>query len=165
MKGKGHGQQLTRKKEAAIAALLSCKTTAAAARKAGIGLTTMYRWIADPAFGQEYKDAREQVLKATLARLEQASANAVDALCRNMKSRAPSSQQVQAAKVVLDHVLKIRLEHSGPGGGAIPFVGTVVPPDRLKDLTDEEFDALSSIVAKVGGRDTDPGADPSGESS
>lgn len=58
-----------------------------------------------------------------------------------------------------------RAELGGLGGEPIQFVGTVVPPDRLKDLTNEELDALSSIVAKVGGRDTDPGADPSGESS
>jgi hypothetical protein len=57
-----------------------------------------------------------------------------------------------------------RVEHSGPGGNAIPFVGAVVAPDQLKNLTDEELDALQSIVSKVGTRRTsDPVPDSGGE--
>jgi len=39
----GHGQKITRKQEALIAALLTESTYAAAAVKAGIGQTTLYR--------------------------------------------------------------------------------------------------------------------------
>jgi hypothetical protein len=47
---KGHGRKLDRKQEAAIAALLVEPTYAAAAPKAGVGETTLYRGLNQPEF-------------------------------------------------------------------------------------------------------------------
>ena len=46
----GHGTKFGRRKELAIAALLSERNIAEAARVAGIGTPTMYRWIGEPEF-------------------------------------------------------------------------------------------------------------------
>src|SRR5262249_61743375 len=47
---KGHGQKLTAKQEALIAALLTEPTYAAAAAQAGVSEATMYRWLQVPVF-------------------------------------------------------------------------------------------------------------------
>ena len=46
----GHGQKLGRKKEAAIAALLTNRSVDEAARAAGVGATTLWRWLKLPEF-------------------------------------------------------------------------------------------------------------------
>jgi hypothetical protein len=47
---KGHGEKFGRKKEQAIAALLSNPTIEEAAKAAGIGSVTLWRWLQDPGF-------------------------------------------------------------------------------------------------------------------
>jgi len=42
-----------------------------------------------------------------------------------------------------------RHEHSGPGGAAIPFFGTAVTPEQLKNLSEEELHGLRDIVTKL----------------
>jgi len=44
---KGHGEKLSRKQEQAIAALLTCPTIEQAAKAAGVGETTLWRWLQD----------------------------------------------------------------------------------------------------------------------
>ncbi len=55
--------------------------------------------------------------------------------------------------------------HAGPRGGPIPFAGYVVPPERLKDLSDQELDDLERLARKLGAGASDPGTDPGGASS
>lgn len=52
---KGHGQKFSRKQEALIAALLTEPTHAAAAAKAGISPSTLYRWMKMSAFRAAYR--------------------------------------------------------------------------------------------------------------
>ena len=47
---KGHGAKFGRKKEEAIVALLSQRTTEDAARATGIAPTTLLRWMKEPEF-------------------------------------------------------------------------------------------------------------------
>ena len=61
----GHGEKLTRKQEAAIAALLAESSIGAAARKARIGEATLQRWLRLPAFAQAYRDARQQLVRCS----------------------------------------------------------------------------------------------------
>jgi transposase-like protein len=55
--GRGHGAKSPHKRQAAIAALLTERSIADAARTAGTGTETLYRWMRQPAFLAEYMAA------------------------------------------------------------------------------------------------------------
>jgi hypothetical protein len=76
----GHGQKLARKQEAAIAALLSQRTVEDAARVAGIGTRTLFRWLELREFREAYLQARRQAFGQASARLQQATGAAVSVL-------------------------------------------------------------------------------------
>ena len=63
----GHGSKFTRKKEQAIAALLSQRTIEGAARLAGIGVKTLKRWLKNQEFCEEYRKARLEVVHQATA--------------------------------------------------------------------------------------------------
>src|ERR1019366_7785700 len=99
----GHGTQFTRKKEKAIAALLSQRTTEDAARAVGIGSATLLRWLKEPDFDEAYREARRAAYGQSIARLQQASGAAVSTLLKIMvDSSAPASSRVRAAENVLE---------------------------------------------------------------
>ena len=81
---KGHGAQLPRKQEAAIAALLSHPSIDLAAKSIGVSSRTLRRWMQLPAFNEEFLKAwREGVAQAN-ARIQQnagAAAAVPDPLC------------------------------------------------------------------------------------
>jgi hypothetical protein len=104
---KGHGTKFGRKKEEAIAALLSQPNLEAAARATGIGTTTLIRWQKDPEFDAAYRAARRAAFGQSIARLQQASGAAVTTLLKVMvDSATPASTKVRAADSVLDHSAK-----------------------------------------------------------
>src|SRR5258708_37801531 len=55
---KGHGAKFSRKKDEAIAALLSQRNVEEAARTIGIGANTLLRWMQVPEFQVAYRAAR-----------------------------------------------------------------------------------------------------------
>ena len=79
----GHGSKFDRKKEEAIAALLTQRSIEEAAKVAGIGTQTMYRWLKIPEFQAAYLEARRAAFSQTNARLQQASSAAVSTLLKN----------------------------------------------------------------------------------
>jgi DNA-binding MurR/RpiR family transcriptional regulator len=109
---KGHGEKFGRKKEQAIAALLSNPTIEEAAKAAGIGSATLWRWLQDAGFKAEYRRARREAMEQAAAQLQQASSAAVRALREVVEdTNGPSSARVMAARNVLDFGLKaIELE-------------------------------------------------------
>jgi transposase-like protein len=54
----GHGAEFGRKKEQAIAALLTQRNIEEAAKAAGIGANTLLRWLKVPEFQTAYREAR-----------------------------------------------------------------------------------------------------------
>ena len=103
----GHGEKFGRKKEDAIAALLSQRNIDEAARTAGIGARTLLRWMKDPEFDAAYRKARRLAFGQSVARLQQASGAAVSTLLKIMVDPvAPHSTRVRAADSVLDHAAK-----------------------------------------------------------
>jgi hypothetical protein len=68
-----HGGKIRRRKEEAIVALLKQRNVEDAARVAGIGTTTLYRWMKDPLFAGAWREARLAAYGQAGARLEQAS--------------------------------------------------------------------------------------------
>jgi hypothetical protein len=103
----GHGQKFGRKKEEAIAALLSQRNMEEAARVAGVGTKTLLRWLQIPEFQAAYRQTRREAFGQATARLQQASSAAVSTLLKIMVDpNAPASTRVRAADSVLDHGAK-----------------------------------------------------------
>jgi hypothetical protein len=103
----GHGEKFGRKKEEAIAALLSQRNLEDAARAVGIGIRTLLRWLQMPEFQAAYRTARREAFGQATARLQQASGAAVSTLLKAMVDpNSPASTRVRAADSVLDHGAK-----------------------------------------------------------
>jgi transposase-like protein len=104
---KGHGSKFGRKKETAIAALLSQRNIEEAARATGVGTRTLYRWLDIPDFREEYLHARRQAFGQATARMQHASSTAVTLLLNVMIDKnAPASSRVRAAAFVLERAEK-----------------------------------------------------------
>jgi hypothetical protein len=100
----GHGAKFDRKREEAIAALLTQQNVEEAARVVGMGTTTLYRRIKDPEFAAAYREARLAAFGQAGARLQQASNLAVTVILKIMiAAGTPARAQVMAADLVLKH--------------------------------------------------------------
>jgi len=102
---KGHGEKQSRTQDRAILALLSEPTLDRAAKKCGIASTTLWRWLQEPGFQQQYRDARRKVFEGTVLRLQYIAGEAVETLRRNLVSKNPSVE-VRAALGILDQAVK-----------------------------------------------------------
>jgi AcrR family transcriptional regulator len=96
---------LTRKQERAVAALLAHPTVAQAAAAAGVSERSLYNWFKEPAFLKAYREGRRQLVEAALGQLQRATAQAVRTLVRNLKA-AKASDQVRSALGILDRAVK-----------------------------------------------------------
>ena len=100
---KGHGTKFGRKKEAAIAALLTQKNQEEAAREAGIDLKTLKRWLRIREFIEEYRRARWEVVEQAYARAQQNTGAATTVLLKLMVDPAtPASSRARAALGIFD---------------------------------------------------------------
>ena len=100
---KGHGNKFGRKKEAAIAALLSEKNHAEAARVAGIALSTLKRWLRMPEFIEAWRRARGEGMEQAYARAQQNSGTCISVLLKLMVDPAtPASGRIRAALGTFD---------------------------------------------------------------
>jgi hypothetical protein len=99
------GKNLTPKQERAVLAILSEPNREAAAKKAGVSLTTLNRWKREPAFAEALRSARSSLVEETLGLLQLAATGAVGALAKNLKCGKPSTE-VAAAVAVLDRLMR-----------------------------------------------------------
>src|SRR5439155_26427656 len=108
----GHGAKFGRKKEEAIAALLSQRSVEDAARAVGIGTKTLFRWLQVPEFRAAYLQARREAVAQAAARLQQATGAAVATILKLMLDpSAPAACRIKAAECVLNQAGKaIELE-------------------------------------------------------
>jgi hypothetical protein len=102
----GHGQKLTSKQEVLIAALLTEPNHAAAAAKAGVGKTTLYRWMHLPDFRAAYRRARRELVEGAIGRIQAATGQAVEALLAVASKGRRDGDRVRAAMALLDYGLK-----------------------------------------------------------
>ena len=103
----GHGSKFGRKKEEAIAALLTQQTIENAARSIGIGVSTLLRWQKDPEFDAGYRAAQRAAYRQTTARLQQGSSAAATILMKVMlDANTPASTRVRAAETIINHAGK-----------------------------------------------------------
>jgi hypothetical protein len=103
---RGHGEKLSRKREAALAALLTEPTILAAASRAGIHERTLRLRLADPAFAEAFRAASSDVMSATISRLKCLTDQAVNALAANLNSESPTLQ-LRAAELVMSHCVRL----------------------------------------------------------
>ena len=92
-------------KEKALTALLTTNTVKEAAEHCGTSVATLYRYLRDVEFKKEYREARRDLMEATLGRLQNATDQAVHTLRRNMSCGTPGSE-VRAAQIVIDNALR-----------------------------------------------------------
>jgi transposase-like protein len=104
---KGHGTKFSRKKEEAVAALLTARNIEEAARVVGVATSTLLRWQKIPEFHQAYREAKRAVFEQSSARLQQASGAAVSTLLKVMLDpSSPAPTRVSAADSVLTHAAR-----------------------------------------------------------
>jgi len=100
----GHGSKFTRKKEAAIAALLTHRNVEEAARAAGIGTQTLYRWMKHPEFKAALRKAKQAVYGQASIRLQQGTQAAATTVLKIMlDNNSPPSVRLRAADLILSH--------------------------------------------------------------
>jgi transposase-like protein len=104
---KGHGSKFGRKKEQAIAALLTQRNIDEAARAIDVAPNTLLKWMKLPEFQAAYREARRAAHGQSIARLQQATSAAVSTLLKVMvDANTPASTKVRAADSVLNHAAK-----------------------------------------------------------
>src|SRR5271168_2225493 len=103
----GHGTKFGRKKEEAIAALLTQRNLEEAARAIEVAPNTLLRWMKEPEFDRAYRDARRHAYGQSIARLQQAASAATSTLLKIMvDTSSPPSCRLRAADSVLSHAAK-----------------------------------------------------------
>ena len=97
----------TRKKEKAIAALLTTDTIEQAANVAGIAESTLYRWLQNPTFLEQYRKARKAAVDQAISTLQERSNAAAKALVDIAEDQEmPPSTRVAAAREILQASIK-----------------------------------------------------------
>ena len=102
----GHGSKFGRKKEEAIAALLTQRNIEEAAKSIGVGANTLLRWMKEPEFTRAYREARRQAVDQSIARLQQATSAAATLMKIMVDQNAPASTRVRAADSIFNHAAK-----------------------------------------------------------
>ena len=103
----GHGAKFGRKKEEAVAAVLSQRNLEEAARVVGVGVATLMRWQKLPEFQDALRRARREALAQTIGRLQQGASAAATTLLKVMLDQnTPASTKVRDADTVMNHALK-----------------------------------------------------------
>jgi hypothetical protein len=99
------GRQQPRKREQAIANLLTAPSIEEAARRTGVSDKTLRLWLGQPDFAQLYRRARQQVLEHAVGILQATSRQAVEALVRNLSCGRPGAE-IAAANHLLEKSLQ-----------------------------------------------------------
>ena len=96
---------LSGKQEKLIALLLTEKTIDEACKKAGINVTTYWRWMQDENFLREYRKVRRGILENTVAKLQSVTYQAIETLERNLHCENPSVE-IRCAQIILEQSIK-----------------------------------------------------------
>jgi hypothetical protein len=93
---------LSPKQEQALLALLNETSITKAAEHAGVGERTLYRWLEEPAFRRQYKEARRTAFDQAIGLTQRCAAGAVQTLAKVMADpKSPASARVAAAAALL----------------------------------------------------------------
>ena len=96
------------RKEKALAALIRAPTRAAAAKEAGVGASTLRRWMREDAdFREAYQTALSELLEDASAQSKRNLSRALDVLAEVMESGENSQVRITAARSALEYALKL----------------------------------------------------------
>jgi hypothetical protein len=96
-------ESLTPKQTRALEALLTEPTVRDAAKRVRLNEATLWRWLKRSAFQEAYRQTRRRMLEHSIARLQGASGEAVEALRQIATDTSqPAGARVSAAKAILD---------------------------------------------------------------
>ena len=99
----GHGAKSAAVRERAVVALLSEKTIAEAAGKAGVGEKTLRRWLSDDeAFQAEYASARQAAFQTGIHRAQALTGRAMDTLEELLDEKKHPNVRLGAARTVAE---------------------------------------------------------------
>jgi hypothetical protein len=102
-----NGKNLGRRKQEAIVALLSTRTTEEAARAVKVTAKTILRWQKEPEFDAAYRAAKRAAFGQSIARMHYLSSSAVSTLGKIMlDASTPPATRVRAADSILNHTVK-----------------------------------------------------------
>lgn len=93
------------KRTQAMQALLTHGSVREAARQSGISEATLYRYLSEQDFREEHRRARREALDSTVAKLQSATAEAVETLVRNLRCENPAVE-VRTAQIILENAQK-----------------------------------------------------------
>lgn len=106
------GEKLRTNQVKAIEALAAGATNEVAAAEANVQVRTLFNWKCQPNFKQALQDATDRALQETSQALTFAAKDAVLFLQNVVNNTdAKDSTRVQAAKVILDSVLRLREQY------------------------------------------------------
>jgi hypothetical protein len=104
---RGHGTKFGRKKEEAVAALLTQRNIDEAAKATGIAANTLLKWMNNPDFQAAYREARRAAFGQAVARLQQGTSAAATTLLKVLiDPNTPASVKVRAAEAIFNHAAK-----------------------------------------------------------
>ena len=104
---KGHGSQFGRKKEAAVAALLTQRNLDEAAKAVGISTNTLLNWMKVPEFQKAFRDARRQAFSQSIARLQQGTTAAATTLLKMLIDQStPPAVRARVADSIFNRAAK-----------------------------------------------------------
>jgi len=89
-----------------VAELLTHPNLEAAAAAAGVSRTSAWRWMKTADFIARLRTARRDAMQRAMARLQEAAAPAVDALCKVLSLGESESARVSAARTILEMALR-----------------------------------------------------------
>jgi len=106
--------ELEPKKSSAITALLEYRTIEEASISVEISSRTLYRWMNEPSFQMELRNAETELVDTAMRRLLRIAIKAVDALENIIDNpdQEGASNKRMASQNVIDNLLKLRELHS-----------------------------------------------------
>jgi len=146
----GHGGKLSRKSEQAIAALLQKPTIAEAAHSIGVSETSMLRWLQQPTFLRNYREARRRVVEGAVARLQKATGAAVECLERNLSCGNPPVEVAAAREILRQAVQAVEVWDLADRLEAVEtHVNGTVPPLKYELVSDARHEGPDSPTSSA----------------
>lgn len=138
--------KITDAQQRGIAALLSEPNRDAAALKAGVHVSTLFRWLKQPHFLAAYRGQRRLLIEQAVGQLQNTVGEAVEALRRNLTCGAPAGE-IKAAVAVIQHAFQgVELLDLADRLAALENPNEDNEPDQEQD-DDEQPDSAASGTA------------------
>ena len=103
-------KELSERQELAIPHLVSAKSASETAELIGVNRTTIYRWMDDPAFREEYDRQRDAVANFARSSMRALMLKAMSIQAERLDSDDPK-ERARAAKEIIDYDTKTATSH------------------------------------------------------